>query len=901
MERLAAIVHQEPFRLNALKLAPPTAATQAISRDAVCSLITSTPCTLVLLSAPAGFGKTTSMSQAYHELKAQPCAVAWLTLDPADNDLGRLGMYVVAALRSLFADLSIDPREINDMPGDFSAANSRVYQLLDELPLFSTPFVLFLDEFEHITDPEVLNFLDRLVATLGAGQRLVIGSRRSTNLHLGKLRVQGRLVELGTDSLRFSEDETRQFVRDRMHTDIPEVELRHLHGRTEGWPAALQLATMATLLGKPAPQALPAELSGSIADYLAEDVLDRLPQPQRTFLLRSSIFEMFCPEMCDAVFQTTDSSEWIDKTVAENLFLNKIDAEGDWYRYHPLFQEFLQRECVLAYRSEVRSFHASAAQWLGAAGRTSVAIGHAISAADHELAASLIEQCAMRYVRTGQMKAVCQWLSMLPDPCLTAHPNLMIAGAYADTYLHRYGEAGILVAKLDALRAPLLDVADDLLLIKIMLAAWTDKIGAAFDIALANQESLETSDPYVVGLIHNVIAYSHAFRGYYFFAYQSVTLAKRAFLTINALHGLTYSTWLEGSLSLIQGDASDAYARASSSLNQIVHAGHKYSSASPVAAANLIEVLYEMNDLERIAPLADDYLPLIRETCLPDQIIISHRAVARVHALRGQQTQALEILNMLQDLGDARSIPRFSAAARLDRIWMASLSGDLSTANRLLPLVTAEAIWKPFDTLWTFAEDIDDPQIATFRYALLSGDAMGMTAAIEAAARKADSANRRRRVLRLQCLLAQAHELCRRRQRALEVLERALATAQSLGLVRVFVDESWCLVPLLEALSLRNSGVDPDYLFRLLDLAKQRSANPQGVLPAGEPGGESVLSPRERQILTMLAEGHSNKELASRVLVAESTIETYLHRINTKLGTRNRTQAVARGRELGVI
>lgn len=901
METQASSFEQGPFRLNALKLAPPTAATQAISRDAVCSVICSTPATLVLLSAPAGFGKTTSMSQAYRELKEKQYPVAWLTLDPADNDLGRLGMYVTAALRSIFADLAGDPSELDDMRGHFSAANSRIYQLLDEIPLISTPFVLFLDECEHITDPEVLGFVDRLLATFDAGQRLIIGSRRATNLHLGRLRVQGRLIELGTDALRFSEEETRLFVRERIHSDIAEADLAYLYGRTEGWPAALQLATMATLLGKPGNQTLPKELSGSIADYLAEDVLDRLPQEQRTFLLRSSIFEMFCPEMCDEVFGTTDSGAWIAKTVAENIFLNKIDADGDWYRYHPLFHEFLQRESGLAFRGEIGELNARAARWLGNAGRTSAAIGHAVAANDYDLAADLIEQCAMRYVRTGQMKAVCQWTAMLPEHCLTTRPPLMIAGAYANTYLHNYGEAGKLVAKLDAVKAPAHDVADDLLLIKIMLAAWTDNIGKAFEIALAHQDSLETADPYVIGVIQNVVAYSHAFRGYYFFAHQSIATAKRALMSVNALHGLAYSTWLEGAISLLQGDAAEACSRAAASLDQIVNAGQKYSSASPVAAANLIEVLYELNDLERIEPLLDDYLALIRETCLPDQIIASHRVAARVHALRNQQAQALEILNIMQDLGDARSIPRFSAAARLDRIWIASVAGDLSTVNRLLPLVKAEFIWQPFHGLWTVAEDIDDPQIAQFRYALLSGDAATIAPEIEVAIRQAEDANRRRRVLRLQCLLAQVHELCRRRQRAVELLERTLTVAQPLGLVRTFVDESWCLVPLLEALSLRNTTIAPDYLFKILDQAKKKPISALNTQAAGSTSSESLLSPRERQILTMLAEGYSNKELATRVLVAESTIETYLHRINTKLGTRNRTQAVARGRELGVI
>lgn len=891
---------QAPFRLNALKLAPPVAANRAIAREAVCTLVCETPATVTVLCAPAGFGKTTSMNQAYRTLKERGAPVAWLTIDGADNDLGRLTMYMAAALRSVAAELSIDPSQLNEAPGDFSSTNARAYRLLDDLTLIGKDFVLFLDEFEFLTDPEVLGFVDRLIAVLDPGQRLVIGSRRTPNVHLGRLRVQGLLLELAIDALRFSEDETTRFVRGRVQSAIDDSAIRQLHGHTEGWPAALQLATMATLLGRPGATILPPGLSGSIADYLAEDVISRLPLEQKNFLLRSSIFESFCLEMCDQVFGTEDSSVWIRKTEDDNLFLDRIDADGHWYRYHPLFVEFLRKECALTFRGEVRDLRIRAAHWLADSGRTSLAIDQALLAKDHVLAGELIEQCAMRYVRTGQLKAVCGWLSLLPREVIESRPHLMIAGAYANTYLHKYETATDLINAIDAAPVSRAEVADDLLLLKSLIAVWTDKIATAFEIGLASQEHLQSADAYVVGVIHNVIAYSHMFRGYYFFAHQSVATAKRALTTVHALHGLTYSTWLEGALSLLQGDAAEACARASTALAQVVNAGQKYSSASPVSATILMETLYELDELDRIEPLVADYLPLIRETCIPDQAIGAHRIAARMHLLKGRLNEALEVLNILQDLGDARSIPRFAAAARLDRIWIASVASDLSTTSRLLPLVTTESIWNHFGGLWTHAEDIEDRHIASIRYALLSGDLGTAIPKLEQAIHQAEAAGRKRRMLRLQCLLAQAHEFGRRRQRALEILERALTTAHPMGLIRVFADESWCLIPLLEALSLRSTAIPQKYLSRLTEAAKRQwgsSPTPNAV----ENSAEAVLSPRERQFLTLLAEGFSNKELAARALVAESTVETYLHRINTKLGTRNRTQAVSRGRELGLI
>lgn len=891
---------QDKLRLNSLKLAPPAAATEAISRDAVCSLICTTPATMVVLSAPAGFGKTTSMSQAYRRLKEGGTPVGWLTLDAADNDLGRLGIYLEAAVRAAAPELPSDGEDAGSPRGDFSGPSMRINRLLDDLPLVRTPFVLFIDEFEHLADPDALMFFDRLLTMLDVGQRLVVGSRTSPNLHLGRLRVQGRLLELDADVLRFSEEESREFLRKRLPAEPGESELRELHGQTEGWPAALQLATTAVLLRKSGTRTLPRDLPGSIADYLAEDVIARLPDELRSFLLRSSLFDEFCPAMCDHVLEIADSEHLIQRIVASNLFLNRIDADGDWYRYHPLFHDFLRRECERQLRSQLPSLHRRAAQWLSDAGRTGAAINQAFAAADHELAADLIAKCGAQYVRAGLMTAMRNWIAQLPESCLDSRPKLIIAGAYANTYLHKYADAGRLVAKLDAFKETAGDIADDILLIKIMLAAWTDNLAEGFRLAVANQDRMETSDPYVIGLIQNVIAYMHVFRGYYYFAHQSLATAKRAFVSIGGLHGLSYSSWLEGTMSLIQGDAGDAYARASGSLNQVIAEGHKYSSSSPVAAANLMEVLYETNELQMIDPLVQDYLPIIRETCLPDQIIISHRVAARTLVLQGQHGRALEVLNALQDLGDARSIPRFPAAARMDRIWIALLAGDVATANRLTPLITPDYIWKPFEGLWTCSEDIEDAQMVNFRCAIVAGNAASVTAKIETAIRDAEAANRRRRVLRLQCLLAQCHELARRRPKALELLERALAIAQPLGLVRVFADESWCLTPLLEALATRSTVVSGDYVNRIIAATRLRP------VPGGTPGwseqpADSLLSPRERQILALLAEGLSNKELASKTLVAESTIETYLHRINTKLGTRNRTQAVARGRELHLI
>ena len=895
---------QEAARLNTMKFAPPSSANSAVPRESVAELIIHSEENIVLVNAPAGFGKTTALSQVFRQLDAQGIPVVWLTLDAADNHIGRFGMYVSAALSQALPELSFESNVTAEVMGDISVASVRLYRLLDELPMIRKAFVFFLDEFEHITDPDVLGFVDRLLCVLAKGQRIIIGSRRNPSLHLGRLRVQGRLLELGVDQLRFSIEETRRFVRQRISAEVLDADLDKYHDRTEGWPAALQLAITASILRKSSAELVPREFSGSdkgIADYLAEDVLARLPDSQQIFLLRSSIFDMFCPALCDEVFQTSDSEALISKSMSENLFLSKIDADGNWYRYHPLFLEFLRKQYDRRLRHELPALHLGAAKWFAGKGRMSSAITHVLAAGDHELAANYMGQSAMNLLRSGQLNVIQQWLELLPEQSLVTHPRLLIAGAYATTFLHRYEDASRLLAKLDAANLDAQDISGDLLAIKIMLSAWTDKLRECFDIALQGQRTLASADPYVVGLMHNAVAFHHQCQGYYYFSLQSLAISKQAFTSINALHGLTYARTFEGSISLLQGDTANAHSRASAALSQAIDAGHRYSSSSPVAAAYLAEVLYETDKFDDVEPLTDDYLALIRETCIPDQIIISHRAAARVHALRRRPERALEVLNLLQDLGDARAIPRLAAAARLDRIWIALVERDLVTANRLLPLAAAETIWQPFAGMWTYAEDIDDPEIASFRLALLSGEASNIIGKLEQASSRADASNRRRRFLRLQCLLAQAHELSRRRHRALEILERTLAAAQPGGLIRVFADESWCLLPLLQALSSRPGAIAAAYLGQLSEAATYSIGRVVSIQDERAADSKSLLSPREVQILALLSEGLSNKALSAKLNVAESTIETYLHRINVKLGTRNRTQAVAKGRELDLI
>lgn len=894
-------------RQNPLKLRPPRAGQDLVARSAFCQRTEESGANLVLVSAPAGYGKSTAMGQLHHHLADQGAVVGWLTLDPSDNDLGRFSQYVWLSLGATLPAFQGQNFEASAMEASSATASGRSFELLDALALHEGPLALFIDEFEHITSSEVLAFVMSLVSSLNAGQRLILGSRHKTMLPLGRLRVQGKLLELEVPDLRFSLEETRHYVRNRLKAELGESDVARLQESTDGWAAALQLTTSA-LIGKADPSAVLKGLNGpsrGIADYLAEDVLDRLPPALRTFVIQSSLFESFCPEMCDAVFDRQDSTGLLLQTDHDNLFLQIIDADGRWYRYHPLFRDFLQSQIhrLPGAADERQGWHLRAAQWLDGADKGLPAIEHALAAGAPELAARLMARRATDYVRTGQFGIVSKWLEALPDAVLQSQPTLLIAGAYTLAFLHRYQDATRLVGLISPEVRASDEFAQDLLVLQVMLGAWMDRLPEALRTALAALPTPGQAAPYMVGLINNAAAYGEIAVGNYYAAHQHLVVAKHALEPIKAIHGLSYSQCFEGAIDLLQGNAVQACARFRATLSGIISGGYRFTSSTAVAAAHLIEAFYELNELDSAEMLIADYLSLIRDSCLPDHLIVTYRAASRIHFIRGRQREALETLDCLQDMGDLRGIPRLSAAARQGKLRLALRAGDLAAARRLLTLLSEPEIWRDWQGLFPYAEDLDDPFIAEVRIALVAGTAPGMTGRLEEAIQAAEMANRGRRAIRLRCLLAQALESARKRQHALEVLERALVQAQSKGLFRVVADDSWLLAPLLEALEVRSHVVPRTYITALLKAASETNVAymPSTLTSEAQRNPEGDLSQRELQILRLVAEGCSNKDLSRKLFVTENTIETHLRRIYAKLGTRNRTQAVARAREKGLI
>lgn len=827
-------------------------------------------------------------------------ATIWLRVDSGDNALGRFLQSLIGAIQLALPQF-IQPDFVSTPLGPAGSTQGLAADLLDRVSLSESAIALFLDDLELITAAESCEFLQRLLADLGSHHRVVIGSRTPPPLSLGRLRAHGLLLELTHTDLRFTQEETTFFLKRR---EIPAAAALRLQRRTEGWPAALQLAAITFgAKGKNATEWLEG-YSGStesVADYLAQEVLASRPLSQREFLLRSSVLGDFCAPMCDAALSRDDSAALIAQVLRDNLLLSSIDVEQGWYRYHPLFADFLRAQLEREAPGAAQALHRAAALWAAEKGLTHEAVTHALAAQDHALAASVFEFAALGLVLSGRVAEAAQIVTQLPDAEVIRRPELLRAGAFAAIFAHRYSAATRFIELLeraaDAVERP---ADDELFAMRLMLLAWTDRIPEMYECVSHNLEASRL-DAFTAGLASNASAFCNISSGRHLEAERDLARARQACEPIHALYVLSYSACFSAQIELIRGNAAQARQILETGMNRAIAEGQRHGSAGAVVATHLAELRYEANDLDACEVLVNDYLAIVVETGLPDHLILMHRLGTRLHFHFGRPEAGYALLADLHEIGIRRSIARLSAASWLERAYVALRSNDREEARRSLALGADASIWESFDKFQLYAEEIEDPLIARVRLELVLGIGEQTVPLLQTALRAAEAACRQRRALRLRFLLAQTLESLGRRGEAIEAFDGAITRASALGLMRCLADENWSTRSLIRRSSTAGDARAAALLRELdshRDPAVQATRN---ALASGTPTGMSRLSNRELQVLRLLGRGQSNKVIARELFVSENTIETHLRRIYEKLGTHNRTEAAALAREAGAI
>lgn len=886
-------------RLFMAKLQPPHPPGHIVLRAHLFEpLLKALPAGLMLVTAPAGFGKTTLLGQIHDWMRDTGVTTGWLSLERADDEFGRFVAYLRAAVTSVLSGTGHVPLEMPDSP------LADAMELTEQIAACDKPFTLFLDDLHEVHNADILGLLSRLLSVLGPEQRLVVGTRELPMLDIHRLRAYGKAVELDARKLRFSLEETRTFLQQARLDALPEVDMQYLHERTEGWAAAVQLAVLALVGSQESPRAL-LDASLSVeqnADYLAHEVFIRQPPEVQDFLLRTSILETFCIELCDALSGQNNSWEMIRRVENSNLFVSPLDSRKQWYRFHQMFTGFLRQQLGRRKDIEQAPLHVNAAIWLRGEGHWARAVEHALLGQNNELAAAIMNECAEEFLAYGRATTLAQWCNLIPLDLIVRNPALHASATLALISLHRHEEARVLIQRFLE-QSPVLDDARSarVLALQAFQVVWSDRLDE-IDQCLAQAQACEAQlEPvFWKWTLRNCAAYLLLLNNHLPQARRLAVSAKGALQKIGGLSSMVYSDTVVAMSDLLQGEVRSTIVYLERALESWEPPGERFCTSNTTIAALLAEANYLVRAFTPSRELLDIFMPLIKEGAFPEVLISSMRVRTRIAQMDGEPERAIELLNELESLGEQRNLPRVVASAWLERARLALLTGNSAAARRHLEMAGQAGCWDKALSLSTFANDVETPPIGKLRCRITEGDASAageLQDLLEQALRE----HRLMRALTLRILLAQALWIGQCEKEAVAHLQQALTDAAVERLIQPFVDEPWGLAAPLNAALATPGNLPADFLDELrtaCDLVAGRPPSPS----SGEAAtGRGVLSCREVEVLEMVAVGLSNKEIARKLFRSEATVATHLRNIYSKLEANGRMQAILAARQRGLL
>ena len=903
---------------------------------------------LSLISAPAGFGKTTLVSEW---IAGCGRPVAWLSLDEGDNDPTRFLTYFIAALQTL------PPKTggANIGTGVLAAfqfaqppsIESVLTTLINEITTILDNFVLVLDDYHGIDSEPVDHALTFLLDHLPPQMHLVITTREDPRLPIARLRVRGQLTELRAADLRFTPVEAAEFLNQLMGLNLSHADVAALETRTEGWIAGLQLAAL-SLQGHSNTADFIQAFTGShrfVLDYLVEEVLQHQSGQFRNFLLQTAILDRFCAPLCNAVIESEHGKEILDVLERRNMFLFSLDDQRQWYRYHHLFADVLQTHLAEMQPDHVSSLHRRASAWYEQNGLRSDAIHHALAARDFECASGLIE-LAWPAAEAGsiQQAAWLGWVKRLPEDVVRARPVLNVGYAYA---LLACGEMEAAQARLqdaerwlepsDTMKMQLETPPVEIVVVdkeQFRYLSATIAVGQAY-IAQALGNILDTAR-YASRVLELVPEADHIRHG------QAAMLLGMAYWASGDLEAADrvfagYTMKLRTA-----GNITDAIS------TSVVLADIK------LALGQLREAIHTLEQLSQFVMDQGEPIPLDAADL--------HRELCKLHLEQGNLAAAVQHLQRSKELGEKAQTPVLRYRLSIDQAGLKTAQGDLEGALALLdeaqrlyvrsPLpdfcpisATKARIWVAQGKLpkaleWVrergLADDDELNYLREFEHITLTriliaryksdretGAIRGAIDLLDRLLHAAEEGGRMGSMIEILALLALAHAAQGDLPLALVSLGRALMLAEPEGYIRVFIDEGLPMAELLARIVKTNDEVPriKDYVLKLLSafemknelhlfgstpeennrstLLAEQSVSPQSLIEAAsliEP-----LSERELEILKLLRSELSGPEIARELIVSLSTVRSHTQNIYTKLGVNNRRAAVRRAEELDLL
>lgn len=872
---------------------------------------------LTLISAPAGFGKTTLIGEW---LTGCERPAAWLSLDEGDNDPTRFLSYLVAALQTIAPNIG------EGVPGALRSpqpppTESILTALLNEITAFGDDFVLVLDDYHVIASGAVNEALVFLLKYLPPRMHLVIATREDPHLPLARLRVRGQLVELRVSDLRFTVSEAAEFLKGVMGLSLSAEDIAALEDRTEGWIAGLQLAAL-SMRGREDVAGFIRAFAGShrfVLDYLVEEVLQRQPERIRSFLLQTSILDRLSGSLSDAVTGQEKGGMMLEALERGNLFVFPLDDQRQWYRYHHLFAEVLRARLAQEQPGHAPALHRRACEWYEHNGLTSDAIRHALAAGDFERASNLVELTALEMLGSGREGTLFGWLESLPDELVGFRPVLSVYYAFASL-----GHLG-----LEAAEARLQDAERWLDTSEQPTLSGETVIIVDEDGYRSLPGTISVARAYIAGArgdVHGTVEHArravdllseddHLWRGaaaallgIAYWTLGDLAAAHRSFAEGVAHQQMAGHTRFEiagthilADIRIAQGRLREAVRTYERSL-QIAEEDGEPVWGTANLYVGLSELKCERGDLQAATELLMKSKELGEHFGLPETRYRWYVAMARIREAQGDPNGALDLLDEAERQYVENPDPDVRPIAALRaRVWIrhGRLAEALSWAREQgLSVHDDLSYLREFEHI-TLARIL----LAEYKRGRVERSLHEATGLLELLRVAADEGGRTGSVIEILLLQALAHQARGDSSTALAPLKRAMTLAEPEGYVRIFVEEGRPMAGLLSEVAAR--GIMPDYTARLLaafeaeEHESEDSSRPPSALPARsltEP-----LSQRELEVLRLIARGFSNREIGERLFITVMTVKGHNRRIFAKLLVRRRTEAVARARELGLL
>jgi LuxR family transcriptional regulator, maltose regulon positive regulatory protein len=857
---------------------------------------------LTLISAPAGYGKTTLLSD-WHLRFGSEYPLAWLSLDPDDNNLARFLTYISAALESL------DPRLPQDLVTQLHLPQlppmeELITALINGVNAFPQDFALVLDDCHVITNPAIHAALAYLLDHLPLKMHLVMLTRSDPPIHLAKLRIRGDMVELRTDDLRFTKEESTIFLNGVMNLKLSGESVSALDQRTEGWIVGLKMAAL-SMQEKEEPTDFIKAFTGSnryILDFLSEEVIQQQPKSIQTFLLQTSILDRLNGSLCDAVLGKTHySAQVLVELERKNLFLIPLDDERQWYRYHQLFSSLLFQSLEQNQSKIVNTLYERAAAWLEQNSYLENAIGYALKAQNYELATRLMLQIKNSLWNRGEVHMLLNWLNTLPEELVRSQPELCLAyagclilvGYFDDTekWLHAVEDSLGSMAASDPDAAIWLQ---KILIYRSVNARYHGDFTAAITLGQSGLDHTPSTAIRDRGSALLFLGYAHFYAGntdtaeqVFIDAIQTFQASGHSMAGLNAMHYLAQIKVLQGRLH----EASKIYEQA------IEFAGKQGAKVySGVEYAGLGDLKREWNQLDAATVDIQRGLELAEEGGFILTLTDVYPARVRLALSQQDWEAAWKYIQKAEQL--ARRCPTSVEIEHL-RAWQARLQlaqGNLTEATR----------WA--ETKWAEIANPLGPQrefelLTLARIWLAQGKTEPATTLLERVRIWAEGAGRGGRALEAQMLQALAEQAAGKEMQGMNTFTQVLARAEPEGYVRLFIEEGAPVAKLLYKATKQTSMSIREYARRLLAAYFQEQGEPPVPLAGNVPGDTLIepLSKREIEVLRLMADGCGNKEIASQLVISIGTVKRHVVHILQKLGAANRTQAVSIARKLEIV